>query len=111
MDCSTFAIERQVWKPVDCGAEDPSKTCHPNRFQPVKLNPQTKLAHIRTAMADGDWDRAITLAARFQSLGQQGPAIRRARDAMTNPELYKQLGRDAAAIRREGIAAIKDRFS
>jgi len=77
----------------------------------MKLNPNTKLAQVRMAMAEKDWDRAIKLAARFQSLGRHASAIRRARDAMNNPQLYEQLGRNVKLIRQEAIVALKERFS
>ena len=62
-------------------------------------------------MAEEDWDRAIKLAARFPTLGQYGGVIRRARDAINNPQLYEQFGRNLELIKKEAIAALKERFS
>lgn len=62
-------------------------------------------------MAKADWDLAIRLAAKLRTLGEHAKAIRRAKDAINNPELYVQLGYDLDAVRKEGIAAIQDRFS
>lgn len=77
----------------------------------MPLNPESKLAQIRQAMADLDWDRAIKLAARFQNLGVHRPPILRAKDSLNNPRLYEQLGHDLAEIREQAIAALKERFS
>jgi len=77
----------------------------------MELNRNTKLELVRKAMAKKDWDLAIKLAARFPSLGSHGSVIRRAKDAMNNPKLYEQLGRDLKLIKKEAIAALKERFS
>lgn len=77
----------------------------------MPLAPDSKLARIREAMAGGDWDSAIRMAARFPALGEQAVDIRRANDAMNNPGLYRQLGHHLEEIREKGIAALKTRFS
>lgn len=71
----------------------------------------SKLARIRKAMAADDWELAIRLAAKFPSLGEQAADLRRANDAMNNPQLYRQLGHDLQEIREKGVAALKVRFS
>jgi len=71
----------------------------------------TKLARIRQAMQEGDWDVALKLAAKFHRLGEHGEAITRAANAITNPTTYEQLGFDLAKLRADGIAALKDRYS
>jgi hypothetical protein len=77
----------------------------------MPLAPDSKLAKIRDAMAGGDWDGAIRMAARFPALGEQAIDIRRANDALNNPGLYRQLGHDLEEIRQKGIFALKTRFS
>jgi hypothetical protein len=77
----------------------------------MAFDPNTKTAAVRDAMAKGDWDLAIRLAAKLRTLGEHAAAIRRAKDAINNPGMYGQLGYDLDAVRSEGIAAIKDRFS
>ena len=77
----------------------------------MEFDSDTKLAEIRSAMACGDWDLAIRLAAKYRSLGRHGEAIRRAKDDLNSPALYEQLGHDREAVRDQGIAALKDRFS
>ncbi len=75
------------------------------------MKEDTKLAAARDAMRRGDWDAVILMVSRFQRLGPQGKAIRRGREAINNPEFYRQLGRDLQAIRAEAIAALKERYS
>ncbi|MEI9925418.1 MAG: hypothetical protein WDN50_19980 [Bradyrhizobium sp.] len=77
----------------------------------MAFDPGTKTAAVRDAMEKGDWDLAIRLSAKLRTLGEHGAAIRRAKDAINNPNLYVQLGYDLDTVRNEGIAAIKDRFS
>jgi hypothetical protein len=75
------------------------------------LREDTKLAKIREAMRDDDWDTALRLASRFQRLGDHATAIRRAADMTVRPEFYRQLGYDVEAVKAAGIAAIKERFN
>ncbi len=69
-----------------------------------------KLAKVRTAIADNDWDTAIKLAARVTLFGKHAEAIQRGKDAITKPEFYRQLGRDPDKLRQEAIAALKERI-
>ena len=75
------------------------------------MREDSKLARIRQAMREGNWDEALRLAARFRRLGEQTEAIRRAANALTSPEVYEELGYDLARVRAEGIAALKERYS
>ncbi|HTL66651.1 MAG TPA: hypothetical protein VL200_03225 [Lacunisphaera sp.] len=75
------------------------------------VDPNSKLAKVRDAMATGDWDLAIRLAARFRSLGEYGEAIKRGKEAMDNPELYQQLGRNLTQIKDEAIEALKKKYN
>jgi hypothetical protein len=75
------------------------------------MREDTKLAKIRKAMRDENWDEALRLAARFQRLGEQAEAIKRAANAMTNPAFYEGLGYNLAQVRTDGIAALKERYS
>ncbi len=77
----------------------------------MSFDPTTKLAKVREAMANGDWDLAIKTAAKFPSLGEYEKVIRRGRDALNNPRLYRQLGFDLSAIKHEAIAALKQKYS
>jgi hypothetical protein len=71
---------------------------------------QTKLAQVRKAMRAGDWPRAFSIASKFARLGPQRAAILRAQAARLSPGLYRQLGRDPAAIIEAGKAAMRERF-
>ena len=69
-----------------------------------------KLAKVRLAIAAGDWDSAIKLAARSTLFGKHAEAIQRGKDAMTNPDFYRQLGRDPVKLRTDAIAALQARI-
>jgi hypothetical protein len=71
----------------------------------------TKLARIRKAMRDEDWERALRLAAKFHRLGEHAEAIQRAASALANPTLYEDLGYDLKQVKAEGIKALKERYS
>ena len=73
--------------------------------------PNPKLAKVRAAIAAGDWDSAIKHAARVTLFGKHAEAIQRGKDAISNPEFYRQLGRDPDKLRLEAVAAIKERIS
>ena len=53
---------------------------------------------------------AFSIASKFTRLGPQRAAIKRAQAARLSPGLYRQLGRDPAAIIEEGKAALRERF-
>ena len=61
-------------------------------------------------MAAQDWPRAFSIASKFARLGPQRAAIMRAQAARLSPGLYRQLGRDPAAVIEEGKAAMRGRF-
>lgn len=77
----------------------------------MALDPNTKLAHVRNAMAKDDWERAIKLAAKLRSLGKYQKAIDRAADFLNHPALYEQMGYDHDKTIDEAIAALKEKFS
>jgi hypothetical protein len=71
---------------------------------------QTKLSQVQAAMHAEDWPRAFSIASKFARLGPQRAAIMRAQAARLSPGLYRQLGRDQAAIIEAGKAAMRARF-
>jgi hypothetical protein len=71
---------------------------------------QTKLSQVQAAMHAGDWPRAFSIASKFARLGPQKAAIMRAQAARLSPSLYRQLGRDPAAVVEEGKVAMRERF-
>jgi len=62
-------------------------------------------------MSHADWPLAIRPAAKFPTLGKHKEAIRRANDALNNPDFYTGLGYDLTAVMQAGIDALKNRFS
>ena len=62
-------------------------------------------------MRDGDWPKALALAAAFSRLGHHAAAIRRAHEATWNPTFFKQLGRDPDELVEAGIAALRERYA
>jgi hypothetical protein len=79
--------------------------------QTTGATPDPKLAKVRAAIAQDDWDEAIKLAARVTLFGKHAEAIQRGKDALLNPDMYRQLGRDPEKIRAEAIAALQERVA
>lgn len=77
----------------------------------MSLDPNTKLAQVRNAMAEDDWERAIILAAKLRSLGKYQKPIDRAADFLNHPALYEQMGYDRSKTIEEAVAALKEKFS
>lgn len=77
----------------------------------MPLDPDTKLAQVRIAMAEDDWERAIILAAKLRSLGKYQKPIDRAADFLNHPALYEQMGYDRNKTIEEAVAALKEKFS
>ncbi|ESX62653.1 hypothetical protein X760_05885 [Mesorhizobium sp. LSHC422A00] len=77
----------------------------------MSLDPDTKLAQVRKAMADDDWERAIRLTAKLRSLGKYQKAIDRANDFLNHPALYEQMGYDRDKTIEGAVAALKEKFS
>ena len=75
------------------------------------MDPTTKLAKVRGAMAAGNWDLAIRLAARFRSLGEYSVAIRRGKEILDRPDFYRELGQNIEQIRNDAIDALKKKYS
>jgi hypothetical protein len=73
--------------------------------------PDPKLASVRAAILQGDWDSAIKLAARVTLFGKNAEAIQRGKDALLNPDMYRQLGRDPEKLRAEAISALRERIA
>ena len=71
---------------------------------------QCKLDQLRDAAAAGDWRTALSIAAKFDRLGEHEAAIKRAHEALWHPEWARQLGRDPEACVRNGIEALRARY-
>lgn len=72
--------------------------------------PVSKASKVRAAMAAGDWQEAIRIAARFPDLGEFKAVITRAHGCYTNPGFYQQLGFDCEAVKAEARAAMLARY-
>ena len=77
----------------------------------MTLDPTTKLAKVRDAMAADQWEDAIRLASKLRSLGKYQTAIDRAKDYLNNPEFYRQLGFKREDVMAAWVAALKEKFS
>ena len=73
--------------------------------------PESKLSAVRAAMDAGDWQRAISLAAKFPRLGTERNAILDAHGAYTNPRFAAQLGCDIEALKQAGIKALRAKYA
>jgi hypothetical protein len=71
---------------------------------------RTKLDQLKDAAAQGDWQTAVAIAARFPQLGKIRNAVLDAHTAYTNPRFLAQLGRDPEACKREGKSALIDAY-
>jgi hypothetical protein len=79
---------------------------------PVCLSPpvETKLSQLLDLMRAGDWHAAIRFAAKFPNLGSHRDGILRAKDALSNPDFYRQIKRDPDEIIQLGIAALRAKY-
>ena len=73
-------------------------------------DPRTKTSIIQHHIANGDWRKAISVAARLHRLDKHRVPILDAQGAYTNPRFYQQLGKDPDALIAAGRAALIDRF-
>ena len=71
---------------------------------------QTKLSLVKAAFLAGDFKKALSLAAKFQDLGTQRDAIKRAHECHVNPRFYAQLGVDIENAKQAGIDALEERY-
>lgn len=74
--------------------------------QPVK-----KIDTLRQLMQQNEWQKALSLAAKFPRLGCDKAVIVRAHECIVNPSFYRQLGVNIDQSIQTGIAALKARYS
>lgn len=67
---------------------------------------ETKLQTLKNAASSGDWQKAISIAARFPRLGVHRNAVLDAHSAYTNPRFLVQIGRDVNACIDAGKLAL-----
>lgn len=70
----------------------------------------TQLSKLKALMAQGDYRAALKLAAGWPRLGAHKAPIERAWAALTNPEFYREIGKDPEALVAAGVAAIRERY-
>ena len=68
---------------------------------------QTKLSQLQDLIAEGNWEKALAFAAKFQRLGEYRNAILDAHLACTNPRWIVCLGKDVEVVKALGIVALK----
>ena len=66
----------------------------------------TKLSQLMVMIEAGDWLAAIKFAAKFPDLGSERDAILRAKDAIHNPDFYRQIKKDPDALIEAGRSAL-----
>jgi hypothetical protein len=74
------------------------------------LEPRSKLSILKAALAAGDVQGAIRIAARFPDLGAERAAILDAHGAFTNPSFCRQIGKDPEALIEAGRLALLRRY-
>lgn len=74
------------------------------------MQTESKLATLKRALAAGDVQGAIRIAARFPDLGTERAAILDAHGAFTNPSFTRQIGKDPEALIEAGRAALLRRY-
>lgn len=71
---------------------------------------KTKLSILKEYAASGNWEKAISIAAKFPQLGNERNAILDAQTAFANPRWLIGLGKDVDATKSLGIAALRSRY-
>jgi hypothetical protein len=72
--------------------------------------PKSKISNLREAWAAGDKRKALSIAAKFQDLGEHREAILSGWGAVQNPRMYRQIGKDCAALERAAYKAMAERY-
>jgi hypothetical protein len=71
---------------------------------------ESKIAILRKMMLANDWISALKFAAKFPRLGQARNAILSAKDAVQNPDFYRQLRKDPTLLIQQGINALVEQY-
>lgn len=72
--------------------------------------PATKLQEVRMAYAQGNYRKALAIAARFPQLGPIREAVLSAHGAYVSPNFYQQVGKDVEALKQAGIEALRTHY-
>ena len=71
---------------------------------------QTQLSKLKVFMAEGDHKAALRLASKWSRLGDHKERITQGWAALSNPDFYRQIGKDPEALVASGISAIRERY-
>lgn len=71
---------------------------------------ETKLALLKKAAVCGDWDKVVSIAAKFPRLGKHKGVITQGHAAHQNTRFYLQLGEDPEVLYQKAINAIKELY-
>lgn len=72
--------------------------------------PASKKDQIVRLLKLGENAKALAMAAKFQDLGEHRDAITKGANAAKNPDFYRQIRQDPAALVAAGIAALRARY-
>jgi hypothetical protein len=72
--------------------------------------PIAKTTLLRQAAGRGDWQRALSIAARFPQLGAHKEAITGGHCAIQNPAFYEELGQDPGDSSSNRLEALRIRY-
>ncbi len=72
--------------------------------------PSTKLSVLLDHMEKGEWEKALSLAAKFHDLGEHKEAITRGHNAVVNRTFYIQIKRNPDMLIEAGKEALKARY-
>ncbi len=70
--------------------------------------PERKIDKLAAHMRSGNWQAALSLAAKFPRLGAHADVIRRAHEATHRPAFYRQM--DPEQLVQAGVEALKERY-
>jgi hypothetical protein len=76
----------------------------------IRRDMVTKLSQLMAMIEAGDWIAAIKFAAKFPDLGKERDSILRAKDAIHNPDFYRQIKKDPESLIEAGKDALRRRY-
>ena len=71
---------------------------------------KTKLSILLTYMYNENWRAALKLASSFHCLGPHKKVIQQGWGAFTQPNFYKQIGKNPEQLINYGISALKEKY-
>lgn len=71
---------------------------------------KTAIENLRELWAAGEYRKAVKLAASWPRLGEHKTAIQQGWAACTNPDFYRQIGKDPDALYTAALLALVARY-